>query len=356
MSLIGAGRRATTLIVDDSAGNIGDLFTLTNTVGVRFEDFFVTASALRGAGAIWRVKGGDSTDPLNGFVLRANLTSIERVDIDSYFDGLAVADNNPYGTWQLYVRDCNWRNGHTEGFGLDLNCNLNPAGQAYGASHYFENVWAYNSTNKTTGAGFRIRGSGDWQMKGCQTWGMAGLVMDVPAGGRVSTGRLVACYFDAHSSGSVVQLIPSATAQTFGDIEFMGCWFAGAGGTGNHGMLINSPAVKQVRFRGCQFFSNSGAGAVVTGSAGGPTKVDFDGCEFSGNLEHGLRLVAGSHIAVRGGRATQGNLGFTTVQPIGIQVDSGVTAFTLDGVDLSDNATPLIDNSGSVQKTIRGLS
>lgn len=354
ITLLGPGEGACTMLADDSLGNIGTLFDMPNAYGARLTGFSIGAVSQRTAGKAINIRGGDATKPLDSFRLSAAKVSVDRVDMDNQFDGCVIENNGVVSNWLAYVDQGRW--GNFKGDGLRIDCP--GVNDQYGASHFVSRLFIYNNLVVEGGTGpvgssYHIKNSGDFNIRECESFGAAnGLLIDPPAaavtGGRLSTGRFKECFFEVGLSGNAAAtILPQGTA-VFADLDFNGCWFAGAQ---THGVLVNNSSAGSVptdiRFRGSQFFRNTQYGLVLTGTPFAQN-ITVDQCQFEGNTLAGFRAVSAKHFAVRNSIFTQGHLPFGVGTQISAgQVDLGCDFFIWANNDtVNSTGTPFVDNSG----------
>lgn len=342
INLHGRGRRATTILIDDTAGNLGDALTFRNTNGCRVHDMSISAKAQRTAGRALVSEGGQpglSIAPAYNFG-RSGL-SIERIDLDSQFGGFAFIDTPgtpPLGNWISYLDDC-----------VALNC----ADDAFllaapsGASHFVRRFFAYNNPSAGAAAGIHCVGSGDFNFEQCETFGTGyGVLIDPPSTGFLGTGRFSNCFFDSAGVRTGYINLPTGISY-FGDLEFSGCWFATSQ---EHGMLVSGAGANFIRFLSSTFIHNVGFGLVYNGCS----YVTADGsCTFAANGSGGVLFTAAAkHCAVRSSVARSTTNIASATQPVGVQLNLGCDFCIVAMNDLHDNTTALMDASGGANNIL----
>lgn len=345
--LQGAGSK-TVLLVDDSGGNIGDAIVLSDLYRPAISDLTISATAPRAAGTAIHVTGGDLAHRLSAaYPLAACGATIERVDMDTQFNGLLVDNNAPASEWLLNVDNGIWRDFTAGGNGLWLNANSPPGNPGFGASQFFSRLFFYQRTATLIANAVRIQGSGDFNFRECETYGFDhGLVMDPPAGGFVTTGRFLNCFFDV--SGHTTALIAPDPAAVFTDIEFGGCWFASS--VAEHGLWLSTALAGDIRAYSCMFISNAIFGLVI---AGGCKGFQADGCTFAGNQAGGAIATQNvTNFSIRNSKFVQEVYNAHQAQPIGVQVDLGCSEYIIALNNIHDAVTPLVDNGGAVAKIV----
>lgn len=347
--LAGAGASVTNLLVDDTGGNIGDAIVFSNIYRPAICDLTITATALRTAGNAIHVTGGDPSRTLSPtYPLSASAATIERVDMDSQFNGLLVDNNTPHSQWLLYVDNGVWSN-FNGGSGLWLNANTAPGDPGFGASHFISRLFFYNNLDATfvQGNGIRVQGSGDFNIRECETFGFNhGLLMDSPSDGFVTTGRFQNCYFDV-SGNSTAEISPDP-ASVFYDIAFDGCWFASSEAA--HGLYLNSSKAGDVRCVNCIFLGNNIFGLVI---AAGCTGFQADACTFAGNVDGGvIATQSATDWAIRNSKFNGTVYNNVGTQPVGVQIDVGCVRYIVVNNNMHFNTTPILDNGGAVSKIV----
>lgn len=351
VTLRGAGTSCR-LIIDDSSGNIGDGIKMSDTYGAGIRDLVISSVAQRTAGQAIHITGGDGTKLLSAsYPLAANRTVIERVDMDSQFNGLLVDNNPPVSNWILFVNEGRWSN--ITGDGLSLNCNSAPGSPGFGASHFFSRLFMYNNpifpVGNTNNNAFRMRGSGDFNVRECETYGFDhGLLMDPPANGFLTTGRFQNCFFDV-SYDSTVE-VAADPAAVFFDIAFEGCWFASS--AAGHGLYLSTANSGDVRVGNSSFVGNNIFGLVI---AGGCRGAQINNSKFYGNAAGAvIATQSPTDFQITTCQFRQRVYNTPAVQALCVQIDAGCDRFIIADNNMYDSVTPIVDSSGDVSKNIHG--
>lgn len=260
VSIIGAGHAATTIMVDDSGGAVGDAFVMSAVHHCGLNGLTISASSVRSAGRAIHISGGDTTVQLGSFKISRAQHFID-VDMNNQYDGILIDDvdaNN--GNWATTVgcgdRTAIWRNFATNRYAYDLN-------SPHGASHQLKNIFVYGNATPANGPyAFRVRGTGDLTATGLSTWGVVnGLLIDPDGIGAESVMELkfAECYFD-FASGACFRYNPGALVAVPLMAQFSNVWFASSSTShGAHGSNPNNIS-SQVTFKGCEFLNNAGYG------------------------------------------------------------------------------------------------
>lgn len=357
-SVDGAGKNTTTFVVDDSSGNIGAAFTLTNPYGCGLRRFRIAATAPRSAGKAIYIKGGNTAfQPFNqpgagGYTLSANETEVDQVDMDDQFDGVVIENNGAASAWLCYVR--NGRFGSMRGGdGVRVDCPGTVLGTDYGASFFFQRLFVTGTMAAgalpVTGNGLHIKGAGDFTVEKFQTaLTDIGLLIDPTANARLSTGRFSLCQFDT-ARQYCAYIVPNDTA-VFMDLAFDTCWFAGGG---THNVLVSGTAANSLRFMNSFFFFAAQYGLVLTGV--GPAKnVQVVGNQFSGMGSGGFRAVNAKYFDVSHNQFYPSVVQPIAGMPVAITVDAGCSDFVIRNNIWTQATTGLADSSGNVAKSIGG--
>lgn len=338
----GKGRRATTILADDSSGNIGDVLTFKNQNGGRIHDLNISAVSGRTAGWGITSQGGDANLPILAgvYAFGANGLHIERVDMANQFGGCRIIDASgpTVGNWLFYLDDCRWES-HMGGDGIFLAASS-------GASHSMNRLFVYNSTGiaASGGAAFHIQASGDFDVTACRSFGTPyGLLIDTGHLQILNAGRFSACFFDSGTTRSGYINV-GADRSSFGDVSFENCWFGSSVGDG---CLVSGVGVSMLKFVNTTFIHNAGWGLNLNGT----TQVDASTCLYAANTLGGFVATQSDHWRVIGG-AAQGNTGIFGVltQPNGVYVNTGCDYYQVVGIDLHDNTTPFTDVAAGAHK------
>jgi hypothetical protein len=283
----GSGCATTSILCDDTAGNIGDVVTLTNLRGCTLSGLTVDAKAQRTAGAAIRISGGDSTHTLPRFNLALGGHTID-VDMNNQFDHVVFNDSGSYGDWDTVVgnpaRQMQWSNAASGSHaGIWFNT---PNGGGQIVNPVF---MTSKQLSDTPGPAVRYTASADITLNTVKHIGMGGgFVADCTSQPSVAGDGLVTmnlCQWDSTSSGGTFHgvLINLGVGVTGTLTVNMGTtWVAGATGDGVHitgnttpllmgwasgsseqnsGWGING--VSHMALGNCVLFSGNGAGTTT---------------------------------------------------------------------------------------------
>jgi len=246
-------------MVDDSAGNIGDVFTMDSVHGCTLAELTIDALTARAAGRAVAVLGGDTTVKLPGYHISRAQHVID-IDMNNQYDGIVALDKSATnGIWGLSIGgDCNrfnfYRNHAAGRFPIDINT-------PHGASIEVHQAWIVGPADYATGPiGIRLRASGDTSLIGVRTFGVqTGLLIDPQVNGAESVMALdvTSCYFDA-SNGACCRFNPIAGLTIPIVATFMNTWFATS--TTTHAVHGSNGTGHNVAFRGCSMLNAAGYG------------------------------------------------------------------------------------------------
>lgn len=270
-TIFGDGWGTTNIIADDSLGNIGDVFSLTNVRGCSIWGLTIDALVTRTAGCAVRIKGGDSTRKLQGYGMSLGGHSIV-VDMNKQYNHVIIEDNGSFGDWGSTVgsgeRKSMWRNAAAGGHGYWVT-------GPFGASQVINNVFMSTSSMAVTpAAALRYQGSGDITFKSVQTFGFTnGMKLDPQGVVGEASGSLIQvsdCQFDSTctAGGANILINPGAgsTGRLF--VKFSNLWIAGAISHGLHVTGLASTIESIQIGAAANFFSNGGYGVRVDNGAG----------------------------------------------------------------------------------------
>jgi len=344
--VVGSGVGNTTIVVDDSAGNIGSAFDITNLYGCGIHNLTISSASARSAGDAIRISGGDGS--ITGIdVLKPSRTVVEDVDMINQFNGLHVMDSaGPVRNWLVWVDRGYWREFGAGGTGLWINCG-NIAGDeaSPGASQFFNNLFLSNSDGLSTTAAsaIRVSGGGDWTLSNIETWGWTnGFLCDPGAGVLVQAGHVYGCLFDT-CSDDTVKITPNATA-TLTRWKWANNWLGN--GRGN-GINITGATATDLMFSNVGIHSHAvpGKWAVLMNAC---DSVTFTGLHMTAGCANGAKFTgSATNCGIIGGRAN--------VTGPRYQVDVGATGYTVVGLNGTGSAAG-IDNGGAVAKAIDAAS
>lgn len=354
-SMVGAGKNATRLLIDDSLGNIGDGVSMVNPWACRISQLRIGAVAPRTAGRAIFIKGGNTAiQPFfgaGGYLLSANETEVDQVDLDDQFDGIVIENNLPAATWLAYIR--NGRYGTMNGGdGIRLDTPGTVAGIDYGASFFVQRVFVTGLPGALTGNALHVKGAGDFTIEKFQSASTnIGCLIDPAVNGRLSTGRFSLCQFDTATT-FCTHIVPAFGA-VFMDVAFDTCWFAGGG---THCLLANGSSVNSLRVENSFFFFAGQYHMVITGPlvGGGIKNVSVLGNQFSGAGTGGFRAVAtASNFDVSHNSFYPSVVPPIAGMPQAVTIDLGCTDFRVDANNWVNAAAGLLDNSGAVNKFVQ---
>ena len=277
---------ATSFVADDSAGNYGDMYTISSKYGCSIRGIAMDAGSVRSAGYAVRVSGGDTSVKLSSFGFARTQHFVD-VDMNNQFNGVLIEDASPTnGDWGTVVGSADrmglWRNFAAGGIAFDC--------QAYhGGAEVFQNTFIYGDPTPANGpVGVRIRGTGGITMLALQTWGTRnGVLIDpqVEASESVCAIKASYCYFD-FSNAECVRFNPIAGLVRPIVGSFSNCWIAscltthnirGSNGTGHTfffrgGEILNAAGFGLRGDTGC-----TSANFAATNTNFGPPLVNASG-------------------------------------------------------------------------------
>jgi len=344
--LVGAGVANTTILIDDSSGNIGPGFDITNLYGCGIHNLTISATSARTAGDAIRITGGDSgTTGID--VLKPSRTVVEDVDMINQFNGLHVMDAaGPVRNWLVWVNRGFWREFGAGGTGIWVNCGNIAGGEASpGASQFFSNIFLSNSAgfSSTAASGIRISGGGDVTFDNVETWGWTnGFLCDPTAGVLVQAVHVKGCFFDT-CTDDTVKIAPNATANLT-RWKWSNNWLGN--GHGN-GINIVGAAATDIMFSNTGIHSHGVGGkwAVIMNAC---SDVTFTGLHMTNSTANGAKFTgSATNCGIIGGRAA--------VTGPRYQVDVGCTGYTVVGLNGTGSAAG-VDNGGAVAKAIDAAS
>lgn len=263
-TVIGDGHGCTTILVDDSGGNIGNVFTLTSLRGCRLMDLTIDATVPRSAGRAVYIVGGDAAHQLAAFGI-ADGGHVIDVDMNNQFNGIELTDNgSALGDWGSVIgtgRKMKWLNGGAGGgFGIFFNC-------LHGASQVVNNLFLYTPQGgSTAGPAIRYKGSADITLKSIQTIGYGqGFICDPTVNPSIAGDALIQmsdCQWDSTSSigtDNVQFNLGAGVGGAFVQCEMVNNWIAGAT---RHGLYVTGDAAGKL-------FINYTSGTIFQNGNGG---------------------------------------------------------------------------------------
>lgn len=334
LSLIGSGVGATTLLVDDSVGNIGDAVRLVNTSGCSVSNLTISAVSPRTVGTAIKIIGTTATES----PLTAPRTIVRDVALRSQFNGIIVENDTTIATsrnFKTYLKDLDIADISTGGTGIWIN-----AATSYptltAASHFIENAWIFDE-DRSSLAGIRLTSTGDVTLTNNEVFGPdIGLLLDPTSGAMLTSVTVLGGFYD-RSTTACLRIAPNAAVGAFGAINFDGVWFAGS--TSGNVAEITGAAAKLINFVGCTFYSAEGSPAWCA-KVNAANNIDFTGCNFAGGRTGGVLFTgSASGFSVGASRFTAAGVGTGLPgMPTGIQVDAGCDHYRITDNDLSDAA------------------
>lgn len=338
--LVGAGFGATTILVDDSSGNIGDVFNITNLQGCGLHNLTIDAVSPRSAGDTLKIAGGASVTGID--VLSPARHVIEDVHMIRQFNGMHVLDSvsGSIRTWLLYVNRGLWQEFGAGGTGIWMDCGT-VAGGSPGASQFIANLFLSNSAglSSTALSAIRVSGGGDLTFDNVETWGWTnGVNVDAPSGRLVQAFNTKGCFFDTNSGDSV--LISPNAAATVTRSKWTNTWIGNSNG---NGFNLVGAAVTDMQFDNCGVHSLAGAGK---------WGVIMNGC--ANNSFTGLHVGPGAGatnagVLFTGGATNCGVVGRrVNVTGKSYQIDSGCSKSMFNSVDTTGSASGTDAGTGSV--------
>lgn len=294
-TLIGDGHGSTTILIDDTAGNIGDLFTLNSAKNVRILGMKVDAVSARSAGCAVKVVGGDPSQQLAAFGIAGGGHVID-VDMNNQFTGVQFDDDGAgRGDWGTVIgsmdRKAKWLNwGAGGGKGVFIN-------SLHAASQVINNIFLYTATGgSTAGIGVHYRGSADITLNSIQTiGGLNGFVCDAvanPSAAGDALIQMVNCQWDSTSTIGTDNMqfnLGAGVGGSFVQCDMVNNWIAGAA---RHGLYITGDAAAKlfVNYIGGTIFQNGLASGLGYG-----IRVD------NGSGPGGTgRLIVGTPVRING--------------------------------------------------------
>lgn len=235
--MFGSGCVITSILVDDSHGNVGDAFTITNLRGCSITGLTADAPSPRTAGSFCRISGG-SNIRLQTFNIALGGHVID-IDTNNQFNGVIIQDSGVIGDWGSTVgnpmRMGSWRNMNSTGVGILLNT-------PHGASQFIHKIFMSGITGQSP-VGIRIIGTGGATIDRIQTEDMANSILIDPSAAMADTVSLLqfeACQFDSCSADEfLVNLKSGSSTPLFIDIN--NTWIAASGG-GQNGIRVTGIA------------------------------------------------------------------------------------------------------------------
>jgi hypothetical protein len=336
ITIEGLGRQATSILIDDSGGAVGDAIQFNKTYDCGIRNLTLDAPTKRIAGNAILVAGGGAVSTLGG-ALNAAFFHCDDVDMNFQFQGLKVQDfGGTVPVFGTYVRRGWWHDFNAGGVGYIVNTIL-------GASNFASDLFI-GTSNPTPVAysGIQIISTGDFTLDNIETWGSAsGLTIFPSTGQVVQSGNIKGCFFD-NASGNCVTMGTGGTG-TITKLLFDNCWFATAQ-IGANAVNINSGGganhIIGINFVGCR-----GYAAAVNYLLQSCTDVSIVGCQSDASTLAGIRLSPGCTTAlISGNRCT------ASAAP-GILVDLGATGYLITSNN-TQGTSGITDNGGAVTKLV----
>jgi hypothetical protein len=331
LTFTGRGRAATRLVAKSTYN--GDLLTLQNCIDTKIRDLTCTAQAARTGGGYIVISGGSPTIHLPGFALNAACCFVDRVDMDSMFNGVVMQDSSPAnGCWQVYVRGGFYRGVSPGGVAVWMNSTDQVAGFPAGGSMFCEDLWILGADAPPANTyGIRVQGTSDFTLSRCETWGLTnGLRIDPGAGQTVEAGNIIGCFFDFSAAECAV--IKAVTGSNVTQILIDNTWFAG----GTKGLFIDGSGggnLSYTAISNSRFYANSALGLETLSQ----TNATVTGCQFQGNVVQDL-YFAGNGV----GNTATGNR-CSSPGANGIQVDAANNNYVLSGNNTA-GSLGIVDN------------
>lgn len=327
--LVGGGRWATQLIIDDSQGSVGAGIKYTKTYRCTVESMTVTAPSPRAAsaGAGFQQAGGTLTHPL----IHAGLASCfgELIDVD--FDNMnscVILNDGPAGEalFGFMIKGGgDWRAGNG-GDGVRIDCN-NGADVGVGGAMLFISTAIGAGAHR---AGINMHACGDVNVDMVSTYGgQYGYLCDTPmsnsydwlqniTNSEFDSATINAVRLASLSSRHAARFTNTWFASTLGghnfyalkfsgNVTLTGCESANAGAAGYYGFLFDAGAegggvIHNVKAQGCwggggNMTSLFGLTGVVGAHLAGNSVAPFEG--FSAT--YGLAMFSGTDYVARVG-------------------------------------------------------
>lgn len=270
-NFFGSGVANTIIQADDTAGNFGDIFTLTSLRTCSLQSMTIDAKSGRSAGAAVKVAGGVSSYQLGSFGICNGGHTID-IDLNNQFDGVVFVDAAGLGDWGTTIgnasRKAMWRNFSAGGHGgVWFN-------SPHAASEVVENI--FMSAPLATGAavGIRYTASGDITLRSVQTLGMGGgFVADCTSNPSAAGDGLVmmnGCQWDSTATNATYHNVLVNLGGGLSGVIYISMddtWVAGATGNGIY-VTGGSPTVCKLNWSSGVCFSNTGFGVKVDNGAG----------------------------------------------------------------------------------------
>lgn len=347
VQLEGYGPGATTLLIDDSGGNIGDVLTFTNTLdsAVRMLSFNTTTGTPRTAGSYVTVAGGDPSIILPGFAIQATFFHFDDVNVYNWFNGVVVKDSSTTnGARGVYIRRGFWNGAASGGRGILLSSLSETAGYPNGASFFLSDLWMQGTSTSTppsNSIAVEVTGTCDWTSSNIETWGFThGGEMDPPTGTRVLSTHMVGDFWDFSSSDSFLMTSVGGGEIRWVDVDTT--WFAG----GNVG--LNASGVNELNVSGAsRSFGNATWGFLISAS----NPVNISSTENTNNCAGDIKITGSSdRFTLTGNHChSNGSICAVPVVDVPIEADVGSSHGTIVGNECTNSNGSILDNTGSSQ-------